>query len=138
MPIYEYECRRCSRRLEIMRRMSDPPLTECPECGGELRKLVSAPAFQFKGTGWYVTDYAKKGSEGGKAGESRGGEAKGGESKGGESKGGEAGGESKGGEAKGDAGKAGDAKPAESKAAKEGSSAPSGGGAGTGSSRNES
>jgi putative FmdB family regulatory protein len=130
MPIYEYECRRCSRRLEIMRRMSDPPLTECPECGGELRKLVSAPAFQFKGSGWYVTDYAKKGSEGGKAGESKEGEAKGGESRAGEAKGGEAGGESKGGEGKG-----GDAKPVESKApAKEGSSAPAGGGAGTGSS----
>jgi putative FmdB family regulatory protein len=85
MPIYEYECRRCQRRLETMRRLSDPPLTECPECGGELRKLVSAPAFQFKGSGWYVTDYAKKGGDSAAEGEAgKGGEAKGGDAKGGD------------------------------------------------------
>ena len=60
MPIYEYQCRQCGERSEALQRMADPPLSECGECGGELRKLVSAPAFQFKGTGWYVTDYAKK------------------------------------------------------------------------------
>lgn len=64
MPIYEYQCLRCSERLETMQRWSDPPPAECPKCGGELKKLVSAPAFQFKGTGWYVTDYAKKGTGG--------------------------------------------------------------------------
>jgi len=60
MPIYEYQCRRCGHRLEAMQRLSDPPLKRCPECRGGLRKLVSAPALQFKGSGWYVTDYAAK------------------------------------------------------------------------------
>ena len=60
MPIYEYECRRCGHRLENMQRISDPPLKRCPECRGALRKLISAPAFQFKGSGWYVTDYGSK------------------------------------------------------------------------------
>lgn len=64
MPIYEYECRSCRHRMETMQRISDPPLTECPECGGELRKLISAPAFHLKGSGWYVTDYAKGGGNG--------------------------------------------------------------------------
>ena len=72
MPIYEYECRRCGKRTETMQRMSDPPLSECAECGGELRKLISAPAFQFKGTGWYVTDYARKSDK--SESSSRGGE----------------------------------------------------------------
>lgn len=82
MPIYEYQCKECSRRLEALQRMSEPPLTTCPECGGELKKLLSAPAFQFKGEGWYVTDYARK-KEGGKAtGESTGeGKAEGSEGK---------------------------------------------------------
>lgn len=66
MPLYEYQCRECNRRLEALQRLSEPPLTTCPECGGELKKLFSAPAFQFKGEGWYVTDYARKGKEGGK------------------------------------------------------------------------
>ncbi len=60
MPIYEYQCRRCGHRLEAMQRLADPPLKRCPECGGGLKKLISAPAFQFKGSGWYVTDYAGK------------------------------------------------------------------------------
>ena len=60
MPLYEYECLQCGERFEEIRKFSDPPLTEHEECGGELRKLLSAPAIQFKGTGWYVTDYAKK------------------------------------------------------------------------------
>ena len=63
MPIYEYQCRQCGDRSEAMQKMADPPLSECEKCGGELKKLVSAPAFQFKGTGWYVTDYAKKDKE---------------------------------------------------------------------------
>jgi putative FmdB family regulatory protein len=61
MPIYEYQCTRCGHRVEQIQRMDDPPLTVCEECGGELKKMVSAPAFQFKGTGWYVTDYGKGG-----------------------------------------------------------------------------
>ncbi|MDA8016692.1 MAG: zinc ribbon domain-containing protein [Thermoanaerobaculia bacterium] len=63
MPIYEYQCRACGRRSEEFQKMSDPPLTVCSECGGELRKLISAPAVQFKGSGWYVTDYAGNGGK---------------------------------------------------------------------------
>lgn len=72
MPIYEYQCRECNRRLEALQRLSEPPLTTCPECGGELKKLFSAPAFQFKGGGWYVTDYARKKDGGEAAGEKTG------------------------------------------------------------------
>ena len=66
MPIYEYQCQSCGKRTELLQRMDDPPLATCPECGGEVKKLVSAPAVQFKGSGWYVTDYA--GKKGGAAG----------------------------------------------------------------------
>ena len=59
MPLYEYQCDECGRRLERIQKFSDPPLTECPDCRGLLRKLLSSPAIQFKGSGWYVTDYAK-------------------------------------------------------------------------------
>ena len=65
MPLYEYQCNACGHRLEVLQRLGEPPLTTCPECGGELRKLISAPAFQFKGEGWYVTDYARKSESGG-------------------------------------------------------------------------
>ena len=67
MPIYDYRCERCGKTTEAIQRFVDPPLTECPKCGGPLRKLVSAPAFQFKGSGWYVTDYARKGEAGEKS-----------------------------------------------------------------------
>lgn len=60
MPIYEYECLQCGKRTELLQRMDDPPLAACPQCGGAVRKLISSPAFQFKGSGWYVTDYAGK------------------------------------------------------------------------------
>lgn len=60
MPLYEYECLKCGKRMEILQRMDEAPLAACPECGGEVKKLFSAPAFQFKGSGWYVTDYAGK------------------------------------------------------------------------------
>jgi putative FmdB family regulatory protein len=64
MPLYEYQCDSCGARFELIRKFSDPPVTTCPACGAEnLQKLVSSPAFQFKGTGWYVTDYAKKSGE---------------------------------------------------------------------------
>ena len=61
MPIYEYQCQSCGNRSEAMQRMSEPPLETCEDCGGDLKKLISASAFQFKGSGWYVTDYAGKG-----------------------------------------------------------------------------
>jgi putative FmdB family regulatory protein len=67
MPLYEYECTACKRRFELIQKMSDPPAQTCPTCGGAVHKLQSAPAFQFKGTGWYVTDYARKDQTGGKA-----------------------------------------------------------------------
>lgn len=67
MPIYEYQCQSCGKRTELLQRMADPPLATCPACGGEVKKLVSAPAVQFKGSGWYVTDYAGKGKDQGKA-----------------------------------------------------------------------
>jgi putative FmdB family regulatory protein len=61
MPLYEYECSACGHRFEIIQRFSDPPAETCVACGqGPVLKLLSAPAVHFKGTGWYVTDYAKK------------------------------------------------------------------------------
>ena len=60
MPLYEYECDVCAHRFERIQKFSDPLVDVCPSCGGHVRKLLSSPAFQFKGTGWYVTDYAKK------------------------------------------------------------------------------
>jgi putative FmdB family regulatory protein len=60
MPLYEYQCDACGRRFELIRKFSDPPLESCPTCGGAVHKLMSTPAFQFKGSGWYITDYAKK------------------------------------------------------------------------------
>ena len=63
MPLYEYQCEECGGRFERIRKFSDPPLDEpCPKCGGPIKKLISSPAIQFKGKGWYVTDYAKSGS----------------------------------------------------------------------------
>lgn len=64
MPLYEYQCQQCGKRTEVLQRFDDPPPAACPACGGALKKLISAPAVQFKGTGWYVTDYAGKGSAG--------------------------------------------------------------------------
>jgi putative FmdB family regulatory protein len=60
MPIYEYECSTCNRVHEIIQKFSDEPLKNCPLCGGEVRKLISPSSFILKGTGWYVTDYARK------------------------------------------------------------------------------
>jgi putative FmdB family regulatory protein len=60
MPLYEYECLSCGRRSEALQRMDDPKLTICPDCGGPLKKLVSASGFQLKGSGWYATDYARQ------------------------------------------------------------------------------
>ena len=64
MPLYEYECSACGCLFERIQRFADPLVDVCPSCGkGPVNKLLSAPAVHFKGTGWYVTDYAKKGSE---------------------------------------------------------------------------
>jgi putative FmdB family regulatory protein len=60
MPLYEYQCEACNHRFEAIQKFSDSPLETCPKCGGRLQKLIAAPAFQFKGSGWYITDYAKK------------------------------------------------------------------------------
>jgi putative FmdB family regulatory protein len=59
MPIYEYDCQKCGRRTEVLQQLSEKPLKICPRCGGKLRKAASAPAIRFKGSGWYVTDYAR-------------------------------------------------------------------------------
>jgi putative FmdB family regulatory protein len=77
MPLYEYECEACHNRFERIRKFSDPPVDTCPTCGkGPVRKLISSPAIQFKGSGWYITDYAKKsssdaGSTGGSGGDKK-------------------------------------------------------------------
>lgn len=63
MPIYEYLCSQCNERHEIIQKISDDPLTHCPKCGGEMKKLISSPAIQFKGSGFYKTDYASSGSK---------------------------------------------------------------------------
>ncbi len=64
MPLYEYQCNACGHRFEVIQKFSDAPVETCPSCGGEVRKLLSSPAIQFKGTGWYITDYAKKSGAG--------------------------------------------------------------------------
>ena len=60
MPIYEYECKKCGHFEEVMQKISDLPVTECPECHGTMKKLMSMNSFHLKGSGWYVTDYAGK------------------------------------------------------------------------------
>ena len=62
MPLYEYQCETCQQRFEKIQKFSDPPIETCPSCGGRVQKLLSSPAIQFKGSGWYITDYAKKSS----------------------------------------------------------------------------
>jgi putative FmdB family regulatory protein len=64
MPIYEYHCSKCGD-FETMQRMSDKPLTQCPTCRRKVTKLISSTTFQLKGSGWYITDYARKGEGGG-------------------------------------------------------------------------
>jgi putative FmdB family regulatory protein len=62
MPLYEYECKKCHHRFERIVKYSDRPMKKCPDCGGPVEQTITAPAVQFKGSGWYVTDYAKKSS----------------------------------------------------------------------------
>lgn len=64
MPIYEYECTVCAERREFLQRFNDEPIKTCPSCGGELRRLISNSSFILKGSGWYLTDYARKGNSG--------------------------------------------------------------------------
>jgi putative FmdB family regulatory protein len=89
VPLYEYQCPKCGV-FELIRKFSDEAVTACPTCGSEIQKLASAPAFHLKGTGWYVTDYAKKSTGEAKSGqgkdERKSGEGKSGESKSGEGK----------------------------------------------------
>ena len=68
MPIYEYHCSKCGD-FETMQRMSDKPLTQCPTCRRKVTKLISSTTFQLKGSGWYITDYARKGDSGGGKGD---------------------------------------------------------------------
>ena len=65
MPLYEYECTKCHKRTEKIERAAGPHLKKCPHCGGKVEQLLGAPAIQFKGSGWYVTDYAAKKSAAG-------------------------------------------------------------------------
>jgi putative FmdB family regulatory protein len=60
MPLYEYQCDKCAHRFEVIQKFSDAPIEVCPKCGGSVKKLLSSPAIQFKGSGWYITDYARK------------------------------------------------------------------------------
>jgi len=68
MPLYDYRCHKCGQTFEVRQKFSDDPLREHEECGGDLERLISAPALQFKGTGWYVTDYARNGKSSSTAG----------------------------------------------------------------------
>jgi putative FmdB family regulatory protein len=74
MPLYEYECEICGHRFEKIQKFSDQLVESCPKCGGVVRKLLSSPAIQFKGSGWYITDYARKDSSPGKDGKGETGE----------------------------------------------------------------
>ena len=75
MPIYEYHCSKCGD-FETMQKMSDKPLTQCPTCRRKVTKLISSTSFQLKGSGWYITDYARKGDGGGGKGDKKGDEKK--------------------------------------------------------------
>jgi putative FmdB family regulatory protein len=87
LPLYEYQCPK-DGTFELVRKFSDPPLEACPTCGGPIEKLLSAPAIQFKGSGWYITDYARKSTGGEAAGnKDAGSKDKGGSDKGGSDKG---------------------------------------------------
>jgi putative FmdB family regulatory protein len=73
MPLYEYQCDACAHRFEVIQQYKDAPIDVCPKCGGTVKKLLSSPAIQFRGSGFYITDYARKGSDSAttKAGETK-------------------------------------------------------------------
>src|SRR5574341_72737 len=77
MPIYEYECIDNGHRFEVIQKFSDPPVTHCTVCGAAVQKLLSPPAIQFKGSGWYVTDYARKGQNTSESSQSKSASGKG-------------------------------------------------------------
>jgi putative FmdB family regulatory protein len=82
MPLYEYRCSKCHRVFEVLQKFSDTPLELHEDCGGPVERLISAPSFQFKGSGWYITDYKNAASKAGANGaEAKGTEAKGAEAK---------------------------------------------------------
>ena len=122
MPLYEYQCQQCGKRSETLQNMGAAPLTTCEVCGGPLKRLVSSPAVQFKGSGFYATDYARKGGGAGKEGGKEGGGKEGGDKPAGDA----AKSESKAG--------GGDAKPAASSSGGSGSSGSSSSSASSGSS----
>ena len=105
MPLYEYRCQRCDEVFEVIQRFSDTPLAVHEKCGGDVERLVSAPALQFKGTGWYVTDYGKSGSNGRKESAERSKSEGKGDSKSSEGKGDSKSSESKASETKAEAAK---------------------------------
>ena len=88
MPLYEYECEACAHRFERIQKFSDPPIDVCPKCGSKVRKLISSPAIQFKGSGFYITDYPKSGSDraSGNKAEGKSGDGKSADSKSSDSK----------------------------------------------------
>jgi putative FmdB family regulatory protein len=81
MPLYEYECDACAHRFERIQKFSDPLVDTCPKCGSHVRKLLSSPAIQFKGSGFYINDYPKKGSDAGKGNGNTSGDGKSSDSK---------------------------------------------------------
>lgn len=88
MPLYEYKCEGCGEVFEVIQKFADEPLTVHEKCGGHVNRLMSAPSFQFKGSGWYVTDYAKGGASGpgkGESGKSESGKSESGKSESGKS-----------------------------------------------------
>jgi putative FmdB family regulatory protein len=86
VPLYEYQCVKCGRKTEKIESVDGPHLKKCPHCGGKVERLVTAPAIQFKGAGWYVTDYAKKTGGGDSEKTSAGATEAAGKEKGGDSK----------------------------------------------------
>src|SRR5271154_5200843 len=86
MPLYEYLCKKCGHRFEEIKKFSDKQPKKCPECGGVIEQVISAPAVQFKGSGWYVTDYAKKGASSASSSSSSSSEGDGGKKESKESK----------------------------------------------------
>ena len=112
MPLYEYECDVCAHRFELIQKFTDPPPAACPKCGGAVTKLLSSPAIQFKGSGFYLTDYGRSGSKGdsanAKAGKNEGGSTGNSDSKSSDSKSSESKSSDSGSSAKSDSGSSSD------------------------------
>lgn len=111
MPLYEYECDVCAHRFEVIQKFSDPHVEVCPKCGGHVQKLLSSPAIQFKGSGFYLTDYGRSGSKGDSA-----------NAKAGKNDSGSSGGSESRSESKSSDGRSSDSKSSESKSSDSGSS----------------